>query len=73
MKTDEERIGDKFKGTMDNAASYVPGQEKTRDHFSDNAHTPHLTHDTGRQGGADAFKPSSEQTTGEFLQTKTDK
>jgi hypothetical protein len=72
MQSTTEQLGNAGKKALDGAASIIPGQEKTRDHFTDNAATPSLTHDHGRAGGMSGAKPAGEMTMGETIKEKAD-
>lgn len=72
MKSSTEKAADETSKVGDAIASVVPGQEKTRDHFTDNAVTPNLTHDHGRAGGLEGATPSGEVGVGGFVKQKID-
>ena len=50
MKSTPEQLGDKLAVAGDSVASVIPGQEKARDNYTDNAPSHAVTHDTGRSG-----------------------
>ncbi|KAK1925739.1 hypothetical protein DB88DRAFT_209572 [Papiliotrema laurentii] len=72
LKSGTEQVTDQAKLAGDALGSMVPGQEKARDHFTDNAATPSLTHDHGRAGVTESLKPAGAQSTGEAVQQKFD-
>ncbi|ORX37069.1 hypothetical protein BD324DRAFT_656282 [Kockovaella imperatae] len=67
-----QSTGEHAQGVLDTAASYLPGQSKPGDALNDDAASPNMTHDTGRQGGLDAFKTSGNQGPIDYLKTKMD-
>lgn len=72
LKSGTEQVKDQAKLAGDALGSMVPGQGKARDHFTDNAATPSLTHDHGRAGVTESLKPAGAQSTGEAVQQKLD-
>jgi len=72
-KSTSESLGDTLATAGDSVASYVPGQEKTRDNFTDDAHSHSLTHDTGRSAGGEAVKPAGGQGLMGSIEQKADK